>query len=416
MIESLGVLPWMKEPGAVAVVSALQAVGGPACVRFVGGCVRNAILGRPVDDIDLATTLTPPEVTQALRAAGLKAVPTGIDHGTITAVAKRRPFEITTLRRDVETDGRRAVVAFTTDWAEDAQRRDFRLNALYADPTGRLYDPTAGGLADARAGRIVFVGDPAERIREDALRILRFFRFQAWYGRAAPDAAGLAACAALRELIDNLSGERVGAEMLKLLAAEDPRAAVRLMAEAQVLAVALPQSRDLARFEGLVAIETEILFGADPLLRLAALLPDEPAAALAVAARLRLANAQRERLAGALATEPRLASWMSPKEVRQRVYRLGTQAVCDRAMLAWAADRRAAAAGQWRAILPMAQAWTAPKFPLSGDEVMAAGVPRGPLVGEVMRRVEDWWVDNDFPADRLALMERLKSVAQGMAP
>src|SRR5581483_1607408 len=173
----------MTKPQTRAVIEALEAAGGAGCARFVGGCVRNAILRQPIGDIDIATKLTPDQVTRALETAGLKAVPTGVEHGTVTAVAGGHPYEITTLRRDVETDGRRAVVAFTTDWAEDAMRRDFRLNALYADPNGKLYDPTAGGLADARAGRIVFVGDAETRIREDALRILRFFRFSAWYGR-----------------------------------------------------------------------------------------------------------------------------------------------------------------------------------------------------------------------------------------
>ncbi|HEY1425747.1 MAG TPA: CCA tRNA nucleotidyltransferase [Caulobacteraceae bacterium] len=415
MIEQLGALPWMTQPETRAVIEALEAAGGAGCARFVGGCVRNAILKRPIDDIDVATTLTPDRVTEALTKARLKAVPTGVEHGTITAVAKGRPYEITTLRRDVETDGRRAVVTFTTDWAEDAMRRDFRLNALYADPTGRLYDPTSGGLADARAGRIGFVGDAQTRIREDGLRILRFFRFQAWYGAGEPDAAGLAACAALRGLIGNLSAERVSAELLKLLAAEDPRPAVRLMAQAGVLAEALPEATGLARFERLVGIETEMLFTEDALLRLAALLPDRPATAAALAERLRLSNAERDRLVAALDPEPALKSWMSPKETRQLVYRLGVEAFCDRVSLAWAASDRPAAAVQWRALLATARGWTPPKFPLSGDEVLAAGVPKGPLVGEVMREVEAWWVESDFPDDKLALIERLKAVAQGLA-
>jgi poly(A) polymerase len=415
MTEILSPQPWMTHPATRAVVAALEAAGGEGCARFVGGCVRNALLKRPVSDVDIATPLTPDAVTKALVAAGLRAVPTGIDHGTVTAVAQGRPFEITTLRRDVETDGRRAVVAFTTDWAEDARRRDFRLNALYADPAGRLYDPTGGGLADIHAGRIVFVGDAATRIREDGLRILRFFRFQAWYGRGEPDAAGLAACAKLRDLIGQLSAERVSAELLKLLAAEDPRGVVRLMAQSGVLAVVLPEAQGLERFERLVAIETEMLFTEDALLRLAALLPDDPATAAALAERLRLSNAQRERLVAALTPQPRLVSWMSPRETRRHVYREGAAAFCDRVTLAWAASDRPAATTQWRALLPTARSWTAPRFPLSGEEVMAAGVPKGPLVGEVMREVEAWWIENDFPSDKLALIERLKAVAQGMA-
>jgi len=413
--ETLPTQPWLSHPATRAVIAALEAAGGEGCARFVGGCVRNALLRQPVSDVDIATTLTPDAVIRALADAGLKSVPTGIDHGTVTAIAQGRPFEITTLRRDVETDGRRAVVAFTTDWAEDAQRRDFRLNALYADPAGRLYDPTEGGLADIHAGRIVFVGDAETRIREDALRILRFFRFNAWHGRGEPDAAGLAACAALRELIRNLSAERVSAELLKLLAAEDPRGVVRLMAQTGVLAVVLPEAQGLERFEKLVGIETEMLFSEDALLRLAALLPDDPAAAAALAERLRLSGAQRDRLVAALTPEPRLVSWMSPKETRRLVYRLGAEALCDRVTLAWAASDRPAATTQWRALLPTARSWTPPRFPLTGDEVMAAGVAKGPLVGQVLREVEAWWVESDFPDDKLALIERLKSVAQGMA-
>ena len=416
MTETLPTQPWMTHPATRAVIAALEGAGGEGCARFVGGCVRNTLLRKPVGDIDIATSLTPDAVSDALKNAGLKAVPTGIEHGTVTAVAQGKPFEITTLRRDVETDGRRAVVAFTTDWAEDAQRRDFRLNALYADPAGALYDPTGGGLADAHAGRIVFVGDAETRIREDGLRILRFFRFNAWYGRGEAGCGG-ACClrGAQGDLIGILSAERVSAELLKLLAAEDPRGVVRLMAQTGVLAVVLPEAQGLDRFERLVTIETEMLFTEDALLRLAALMPDDPAKAAALAERLRLSNAQRDRLIAALTPEPPLVSWMSPKETRRLVYRLGAQALCDRVTLSWAASDRPAATTQWRALLPTAQSWTPPRFPLSGEEVMAAGVAKGPLVGEVMREVEAWWVENDFITDKLALIERLKAVAQGMA-
>jgi len=412
---SIGVQPWMRAPETTAVMAALEAAGGRDCARFVGGCVRNAIRSEPVAEVDIATTLTPDRVSKALTDAGLKAVPTGFEHGTITAVAGGKPFEVTTLRRDVETDGRHAVVAFTADWAEDAARRDLRLNAIYADAEGRLFDPTGEGVADARAGRVVFVGDAATRIREDGLRILRFFRFYAWYGREAPDAAGLAACAALKDLIGGLSAERVAQELMKLLAAEDPRAAMRLMAQTGILALVLPQAQGLARFEGLVEIETDQLFQCDAELRLAALLPDDSAAANAVADRLKLSNALRERLVGALGTAPRIVSWMSPREARRVVYRLGVQPFCDRVLLAWAASERHAAAIQWRALIPMAQSWPRPSLPLTGAEVMAAGVPEGPLVGEVIREVEAWWIDQDFIDDKLSIVEQLKAVAQGLA-
>jgi poly(A) polymerase len=414
MSETLPVQPWMVHPATTAVMAALETAGGDDCARFVGGCVRNALLRAPVGDIDIATILEPSEVIAALEAAGVRAVPTGIEHGTVTAVADGRPFEITTLRRDVETDGRRAVVAFTRDWTEDAARRDFRLNALYADARGRLYDPTGGGIEDAGRGAIVFVGDARTRIREDALRILRFFRFLAWYGRGEPDEEGQAACAELAPLVETLSAERVGGELLKLLSADDPRRALRLMEETGVLRWVVPRAARLARFDSLVSIETEILFEDDALLRLAALLPDESWVGVEVAQRLRLSNGRRDRLESALGTEPRLVSWMSPREMRRIVYRLGAGTFCDRVLLAWAGSDRPAAAVQWRALLPMARSWTPPTLPLTGDEVAAAGVPRGPQIGAVLREVEAWWIDQDFPDDKLSVMERLKAVVQGM--
>jgi poly(A) polymerase len=414
MSETIGVQSWMKLPATEAVMAALAAKGGPDCARFVGGCVRNTLMKRPIDDVDIATILTPEEVTDALKAAGLRAVPTGVEHGTVTAISNGRPYEITTLRRDVATDGRRAVVAFTKDWTEDAQRRDFRLNALYCDAAGTVYDPV-GGIEDARAGRIVFVGDPETRIREDHLRILRFFRFLAWYGKGEPDRAALEACERLRDLLTDLAAERVQKELLKLLAADDPRPAVRLMAATGVLGVVLPGSGALTRFEQLVEIESEQLFETDAELRLAALLPDDPAVVARTVEALRLSNAQKERLVVAAGDEPKLVSWMSPREARRAVYRLGAQAFRDRSKLAWAASNRATATPQWRALLAVGQTWTAPTLPLTGEEVMAAGVPKGPLVGEVLREVESWWVENDFIEDKLSIVERLKAVAQGMA-
>jgi poly(A) polymerase len=412
---SIGVRPWMTAPPTRAVMAALSAAGGAEAARFVGGCVRDTLTGHTVGDIDIATLLTPDQVIAALEAAGLKAVPTGVDHGTVTAVSSGKPFEITTLRRDVETDGRRAVVAFTTDWAEDAQRRDFRLNALYADMEGRLFDPTGEGVADAKAGRIVFIGEAEDRIREDALRILRFFRFQAWYGKGEPAAASLAACERLKSLLAGLSAERVSKELLKLLAADDPRPAVRLMAAVGVLPAILPQATGIGRFERLVGIETDQLFQCDPELRLAALLPDDPTVGAEVALALRLSNAQRERLVAMLGTDQRIVSWLSPREARRAVYRLGVDIFCDRVLLAWAKVDHPATTPQWRALLPMAQSWPRPAFPLTGEQVIAAGVPRGPLVGAVMREVEDWWIDHDFLDDPMSLVERLKAVAQGMA-
>lgn len=414
MTESLGQPHWMTAPETAAVLDALEAEGGPDCARFVGGCVRNALVGRPIDDLDIATTLTPDRVTRALKAKGLRAVPTGVEHGTVTAISNRRPHEITTLRRDVTTDGRRATVAFTQDWDEDAQRRDFTLNALYARRDGSIFDPTGHGVADARAGRVVFVGEPEQRLREDHLRNLRFFRFYAWFGKGAPDPAAVAACAALKDSIDALAAERISKELLKLLAADDPRAAVRLMSDTGVLAVVLKAPADLARFDALCEIEADQFSEADAVLRLAALLNDDPPAAHRLAERLRLSNPDRDRIVAALSPEPVLKSWMSPREIRRDVYRAGQGVFRDRAKLAWAASPRTATTMQWRGLIALAESWSPPTLPLSGQEVMNAGVPKGPLVGRVLREVEAWWIDNDFLDDKLSVIEKLKAVVQGL--
>ena len=403
--DRLPIAPWMSAPSTRAVIGALEAKGGPGCARFVGGCVRNALVGRPIDDIDIATILTPDEVMAALTEAGVRYVPTGLEHGTVTAVAGGRPYEVTTLRRDVETDGRRAVVAYTTDWAEDAERRDFRLNALYMDGEGLIDDPTGAGVEDALAGHIVFVGDPETRIREDYLRILRFFRFRAWFARGAPDAAGLAACAALREGLGRLSAERVSKELLKLLAAPDPRQAAGEMADTGALAVILPEARPLDRLDALVEIERS-LDEADAELRLAALLPGDAEAAGAAAQRLRLSNAQRDRLEAAAPPDPAIRGSMTPAEARARLYALGARAFEDRLMLAWA--ERGGDGEAWRGLLRLARDWVRPKFPLTGHDAAAAGLKPGPDVGVALRRTEAFWVEHDFQPSREALLEQLR--------
>ena len=411
--DSLDQQPWLTAGPTRVVIEALEARGGRGCARFVGGCVRNALIGRPVDDIDIATILTPDEVTSALEARDLRVAPTGVEHGTVTGIAEHQPFEITTLRRDVSTDGRRAVVAFTTDWNEDAKRRDFRLNALYADPEGRLFDPTGFGVEDALQGRIIFVGDPIVRIREDYLRILRFFRFQAWFGRGAPDAAALGACRALKGMLSGRSAERTQKEIMKLLAADDPRAALKLMAETGVLVAILPFVKGLERLDALVEIE-RTMHEDDPELRLAALIPQDRQTAELAAERLRLSNAQQARLSAAVGQTPRITSWMSPRQVRAAVYRLGHEPFFDRVKLAWAGSNKPTTAPQWRALLTLAESWVRPEFPISGEDAIAAGVPEGPLMGQILREVEDWWIDEDFPADSRLALQQLEAVAQGM--
>jgi poly(A) polymerase len=371
-------------------------------------------MGRAIADIDLATALEPPVVVTALEAAGLKSVPTGLEHGTVTAVSGGRGFEITTLRRDVETDGRRAVVAFTDDWAEDAARRDFTLNALYADRSGRVFDPTGLGVAAARAGRIVFVGDPGRRIREDHLRILRYFRFLAWYGQGEPDPAAVAACGAQAGSLSNLAAERVLKELIVLLGAPDPRPALRLMASTGVLAQVLPFAGDLSRLEGLCQVEALEGRPADALLRLGALFPEGATDVAREAARLRLSGPQRERLVAAAGREPRLVSWMSPRQLRRALHILGSGTALDRLRLAWARSPEGEVSGDWRVLVAEAGAWRTRSLPVSGADAVAAGARPGPKVGEALREVEAWWMDEDFPSDGEAVRARLAAVLRGM--
>ena len=401
--------PWMTAPETRAVFAAL----GSDKARFVGGSVRNALMGRPVEDIDIATPIRPDEVTRLLESAGIKAVPTGIDHGTVTAVVDGKPFEITTLRRDVETDGRHAVVAFSEDWAEDAERRDFTMNALYASIDGEVFD-YAGGVEDLKAGRVRFAGDAATRIREDYLRILRLFRFHAWYGRDELDSEALRAAAVEKAGLASLSGERIQKEMLRLLEAENPMPSLRAMAATGIIAEIFPDAVLLQRLERLVAIDEGNFFAPDPLLRLAALLPD-PGFAAEIAERFRLSNAQTARLIDLTGAQEKIVSYLSIKEVRKWLYRLGSARFKDRVFLRWAEDPKESNAIQWRALLALADAWQRPKFPLTGENVKAAGVPEGPLIGRILAEVEEWWIDSDFIDDEFSLAERLKAVVQAMA-
>ena len=389
----------------------LAAIGGEG--RFVGGCVRNALLRAPVADVDIATPLLPDEVMRRLQAAGLGAVGTGIEHGTVTAIANKKPFEITTLRRDVTTDGRRATVAYTDNWAEDASRRDFTMNALYADAEGVVYDPV-GGLPDLRAGLVRFIGDADTRIREDYLRILRLFRFHAWYGKGEIDATALNASAAARDKIKTLSGERIQKEMLRLLEAETPIAVLRTMAASGILSEVLPGQLNFERLEGLVDVDTTAFFTPDPLLRLAALVTSDEQAAQ-IATRWRLSNDDRDRLRTLASSTVKVVSYMSIPELSRTLYRQGQQCVRDLVRLRWAEDRKASHGIQWRALLAIVDSWTRPVFPLSGRDVMNAGVREGPLVGRVMSEVEDWWVDSNFTDDPFSIAERLKAVAQGLS-
>jgi poly(A) polymerase len=382
----------------------LAALAGEA--RFVGGAVRDALLGRAVGDVDLATPLPPDEVMRRLAAAKIKTSPTGIEHGTLTAVVPPRHFEITTLRRDVESFGRHARVAFTDDWAADAARRDFTMNALFLDADGNVFDPV-GGLPDLRAGRVRFVGDAATRIREDVLRLLRFYRFHAHYGRGAPDPEGRAACRALKQLLPNLSGERVAAETMKLLAAPDPLPVLKLMVEDGVLAVLLPEARSLDLLDALLPLES----APGALRRLAALVDG---GAAAVAERLRLSNERRARLE-LLALPQRLAVDPAGDERAQRraLHRYGAEAYGDLVLLR-AAETGAGA--RVPGLLALAAAWQPVVFPLKGRDVTALGIAAGPAVGRLLTALEAWWEAGDYRADRKACLVELKRRAMQKEP
>ncbi|MEN3953018.1 CCA tRNA nucleotidyltransferase [Iodidimonas sp. SYSU 1G8] len=391
--------PWLAADGADRIMRALTQGGG--VVRFVGGCVRDALAGRPVRDMDMATDLLPDEVVRRLVAADIRAIPTGIDHGTVTAVASGRPFEVTTLRVDVETDGRRAVVAFTDSWKEDAGRRDFTFNALYCDPDGTVYDPT-GGIADLKAGRVRFIGDPAQRIEEDALRILRFFRFHAWYGAGALDADGLAACVARQADLDRLSVERVRAEMLRLLEAPDPLPTLRAMAHAGVLARVLPEASSLHCLERLIGIGVSA-----PLLRLAALTSRRADMLTTLADRWKMSSREKARLRGMAAGEASAPAGLPEAEARQQIYWLGRDRFLDLVWLDWAADGH-----DRRGLVDLAEDWAPPAFPVKGADLLGEGIAPGERMGALLRALERQWVQEGFEPSRAELLARLDTLDQ----
>lgn len=380
---------WMQREDLAALIAAL----GAGNARYVGGAVRDTLLGIAVKDIDIATPLVPAEVIDRLTAAHIRSVPTGIEHGTVTAILPGGPVEITTLRHDVSTDGRRATVAFATEWQDDAARRDFTINALYADPaSGAVFD-WFGGLADLSARRLRFIGDARQRIREDHLRILRYFRFQARFGSQPADPEAESACTDLAATLKGLSRERVGMEMLNLLGLPDPAPTVQRMAELAVLPVVLPEA-DPAALAALVAHEARQGIAPDAIRRLAALLPADPALAEKVASRFRLSGAQKKRLtlaAGRGGAEP---------DARALAYRLGREAALDRLLLT----------GVDTAAL---HGWDIPTFPLKGGDIVARGIGAGPDVARILRAVEARWVAEGFPkAERVsALLDEALSEA-----
>jgi tRNA nucleotidyltransferase/poly(A) polymerase len=388
---------WLRTGELVRILALLDSGGEEA--RVVGGAVRNALLHEPLGDIDIATTALPEEVVRRVEAAGCKAVPTGIEHGTVTVVADGQPFEVTTLREDIETDGRRAKVVFGRNWRRDAERRDFTMNALFLARDGTVHD-YVGGLADIAQRRVRFIGNAATRIAEDYLRILRFFRFHAAYGHGGlPDAAGLHACIVARAGLETLSRERVRMEVLKLMLARHAVPTLAVMAETGLIEMVLGGVPLLASLSNLIKLEASLSLPADPARRLAALgvLVTEDADRLRE--RLRLANAESDRLVSMADAWWRIVAGLSEQAARTLLYRLGPDSYLDRVLLAWSRAPEGVADPQWRALAML----TSPQFPLRAADFMARGVEKGPRLGAAMRAAEEAWIEAGFPLDREAL-------------
>jgi poly(A) polymerase len=391
--------PWLKQGPVARLLGLLNRDGEEA--RVVGGAVRNALLGLRVAEFDVATTALPEEIVRRVEAAGGKTIPTGVEHGTVTAVIDQHPVEITTLRQDVETFGRRARVVFGRDWRADAERRDFTINSLSATADGIVHD-YVGGLADVAARRVRFIGEPQQRIEEDYLRILRFFRFHAHFGEGAPDPAGLHACIVARSGLDTLSRERVRIELLKLLVAVRATPTLAVMTECGLLGMVLGSVAYLASFENMIKVEASIGAEADAVRRLGALGLWVAEDAERLTQRLRLSNSESERLLG-LDQWWRVAAKPDPQAGRALLYRLGPQSFTDRVLLAWARSEAGAADKSWHVFATLPQRWIAPAFPLKAADFTRRGVAVGPALGVALRAAEAAWIAADFPMEEAAI-------------
>lgn len=417
-IGLLGPQDWMDAAETRAVVAALQADG--AQVRFVGGCVRDALLKRPIKDVDIATPDPPERVLALLDDAGIHAIPTGIDHGTVTAVIGKAHYEITTLRVDVESFGRHARIEYTDDWRADASRRDFTMNALSADPEGNVYDPF-DGIADMAAGRVRFVGEPEKRIEEDALRLLRFFRFHAHYGRGiSMETRALNACRRMADRLKGLSGERVAGELVRLLLADDPTPSLLVMHSHGILAHILPEAKEFGRLRTLAWLERRGLarpeIRPDAMRRLAALLATDRAGALDLGERLKLSGVQAKRVAAMAAPRVHVDFALDGPATRRALRKVGRDEFRDLVMVAWAARRStearpdAAESRCWTALLDAARDWQPVELPVKGRDLLELGVPHGPRIGGLLAEVEAWWEDLDYRPDRSQCLDRLRGL------
>lgn len=397
---------WLKRSELQRLFGVLCADGGEA--RIAGGAVRNTLLGEPVADIDIATTLVPDEVIERCKAANFRTIPTGIDHGTVTVMTGDDPVEVTTLRADIETDGRHAVVRFGRDWQADAERRDFTINALYADADGTVHD-LVGGIADIESRTIRFIGDADQRIREDYLRILRFFRFFARYGSGRPDAEGLKACTRLKSGLDQLSAERVWSELKKILGAVEPSRALLWMRQTGVLTAVLPESEKwgIDLIGRLMAAEKAFGWRPDPMLRLEAIVPANSERVGELADRLRLSNDERGRLQKWAGSDP-FTTDIKLDLLKKQIYRKGRQPLLDRLRLALASEMPldTAAPDKLPESISLAEGWEIPKFPLQGKDLLAAGFQPGPAMGDLLVRLEDAWIESGFELTKTDLLAR----------
>jgi poly(A) polymerase len=391
---------WLTSGALPQVLAVLDHAGEEA--RVVGGAVRNAMFGQTPDEIDIATTAVPDTVIERARAAGFKAVPTGIDHGTVTVIVDGTPFEVTTLRADVETYGRKAKVAFGRDWKTDAERRDFTMNALSVDRAGEVFD-YVGGLGDIDARRVRFIGDPAKRIAEDFLRILRFFRFHATYGSGPPDPAGLAACIAARDGLSQLSRERIRMELLKLLRAERATPTLAVMTEAGLLEAVLGGVPQLASFENTCKVEAAAGVEGDPVRRLGALAVAVVEDAEQLWQRLRLTNSEHARLTSIAEGWQQIAPAHGEAAGRELIYRIGPDRFLDRVLVAWARSPAGAADAEWLGFASLPRRWTAPTFPMKAKDFTKRGIEKGPRLGATIAAAEEAWIVAGFPADQVAL-------------
>lgn len=408
-LPSLANAPWLNRAETQTVLGALQAAGHAG--RIVGGAVRNALIGRPVADIDIATPATPDQVVQAATAAGLHVIATGLRHGTVTIVANHVPHEVTTLRRDVATDGRHATVAFTQDWAADAARRDFTINALYCDAGGTVHDPL-GGYPDLAARRVRFIGSADQRIAEDYLRILRFFRFHAEYAAGPLDAEGLAACVRGRDGLAQLSAERIRAEFLKLILAPGALVALSAMEAHGLLEPVLGGTARLLVLARLIGIETSLALPPDPIRRLGCLALQTEGDPTRLAERLRLSNDERTKLDTCVSPVARSLPAASGDDAAARplLYGMGASAWRDAVLVQWARSEAPPSDANWRQLLTLPERWPAPVFPLKGGDLLKLGIAPGPRVGEVLRQLEARWIVGGFEADRDQLLSAARDL------